>query len=178
MKILAFAASNSRKSINAKLIGYATSILEAEPGVEVETLDLNDYEMPLYSEERQEEGGIPEAAKEFFARIGQADALVISFAEHNGHYVAAYKNLFDWASRIDMRVYQDKPTVFFATSPGGGGGASVLAAAVHSAPFFGNDLKASLSVPSFYDNVNPATGAITNPDLDAEFRTALSTLTP
>ena len=104
MKILAFAATSSKHSINKQLIGYATQILEDTAGadVTVETIDLNDYEMPIYSIDRQNEDGIPQAAHDFFDKIGQADAVLISFAEHNGFYTAAYKNLFDWTSRIDM----------------------------------------------------------------------------
>ena len=178
MKILAFAASNSSQSINGKLIGYATRLLEEGlvPDAEVTVLDLNDYEMPIYSSDRQEADGIPQAAHDFFTAIGAADAVVASFAEHNGLYTAAYKNLFDWMSRIDMRVYQDTPVVFFATSPGGRGGKGVLQIAAASGQFFGYEVKASLSVPSFFENVNPADGTITNPELNAQFVAALETL--
>ena len=44
MKILAFAASNSTQSINRQLLGFATTLIE---GADIETLDINDYEMPL-----------------------------------------------------------------------------------------------------------------------------------
>jgi chromate reductase len=114
MKILAFAASSSSNSINKKLVTYAASLLN---NAEIEILDINDYEMPLYSEDKEEELGQPDAAKIFFKKIGAADALLISYAEHNGSYTAAYKNLFDWASRIEPKVYQGKPMVMLATSP-------------------------------------------------------------
>ncbi len=48
----------------------------------VETIDLNDYEMPIYSIDRQNDGGIPQLAHDFFDKIGEADAVLISFAEH------------------------------------------------------------------------------------------------
>jgi len=60
------------------------------------------------------------------AEVLKADALLISYAEHNGNYSAAYKNLYDWASRIDAKVFQGKPTVVLATSPGPGGRRSTL----------------------------------------------------
>ena len=178
MKILAFAATSSKHSINKQLIAAATRTLEATPGtdVTVETIDLNDYEMPIYSIDRQNEDGIPQLAHDFFDKIGQADAVLISFAEHNGFYTAAYKNLFDWTSRIDMAVYQNKPTVMLATSPGPSGGANVLRAAVESAPFFGNDVVASVSVPGFYDRFDASTQTLTDPDLDSQFRAALTAL--
>jgi NAD(P)H-dependent FMN reductase len=179
MKILAFAATSSKHSINKQLIGYATQILEAgsDQDVMVETIDLNDYEMPIYSIDRQNEGGIPQAAHDFFEKIGEADAVLISFAEHNGFYTAAYKNIFDWASRIDMRVYQDKPTVMLSTSPGPSGGANALRTAVGSAQFFGNDVIADLAVPSFYENFDTATASINNAAIDSALRTALAAFT-
>ena len=179
MNILTFAATSSTQSINKKLLEYATRVLETDLGDQVEfnNLDLNDLEMPIYSVDRETEGGVPQQAKDFFAAIGAADAIVISFAEHNGLYTAAYKNLFDWASRIDMRVYQDTPTVMLSTSVGGGGGANVLKTAVGSAGFFGNEVLASLAVPSFGENFDQETGTITDPELDAEFRAALAMIT-
>jgi NAD(P)H-dependent FMN reductase len=59
-------------------------------------LDLNDYEMPIYSIDRETEDGIPEEAQRFYDELGAVDAILISFAEHNGAYTAAYKNIFDW----------------------------------------------------------------------------------
>jgi chromate reductase, NAD(P)H dehydrogenase (quinone) len=178
MKILAFAATTSSQSINKQLVGYATRILEGGPidDVEIDTLDLRDHEMPIFSVDRQNDGGIPAAAQEFFDRIGASDAVVISFAEHNGFYTAAYKNVFDWASRIDIRVYQDKPAVLFATSPGPRGGANVLDTAVRSGQFFGYDVKASLSIPSFPQSFDTDAGTLTDPVLDEQFRAALATL--
>ena len=147
MKILAIGASNNSNSINRTLAVYAAGLVE---GAEVEVLDIQGYEMPLYSDEREQRFGQPLQARNFFKKIGGADALVISFAEHNGSYTAAWKNLFDWTSRIDIRVFQGKPTVYLATSPGPGGARSVLAAAEGSAPFFGADLVGSLSIPGFH----------------------------
>ncbi len=178
MKILAFAASTSSTSITRQLIDYAVRLIDCGlvEDAEVVTIDLNDYEMPIYSTDRQNEGGIPQAAQDFYDQIGAADAVLISFAEHNGFYTAAYKNIFDWASRIDMRVYQDKPAVLFSTSVGSGGGSNVLETAVMSGQFFGYDVAASLSIPSFNANFDIAAGSFTNDDLDAQFRTAVAAL--
>ncbi len=177
MKILAFAASNSSQSINRELITYTSRLLREGPGdVTVDTIDINDYEMPIYSIDRQNESGIPQQAHDFFDAISGADGLVISLAEHNGLYTAAYKNLFDWASRIDMRVYQDKPSVLLATSPGPGGGGNVLQTAVTSAPFFGNEVVASLSIPAFHDNFDTSAGSLSNPEYDDKLRAAIADL--
>ena len=173
MKVLAFAASSSSKSINKTLANYAASLVE---GAEFEMLDINDYEMPIFSQDREEELGQPQQAKDFFAKLGEADAIIISFAEHNGTYTAAYKNLFDWTSRIDMKVFQDKPVVYLATSPGPGGAQSVLAAATNSAQFFAADVRASLSIPSFYDNFDMESQQLTNTELDSALKAAVAKL--
>ncbi len=172
MKILAFAATNSRQSINKALLNYALTKLDDR----VEIIDLNDYELPIYSQERETELGHPELAKALFKKIGDADGLVISFAEHNGSYTAAYKNIFDWMSRIDMKVFQNKPAIYLAASPGPGGAMSVLTAAKASAPFFGADLKAAVSFPIFYDNYDDEKGEVTNSDLAIEISTAMAKL--
>ncbi|MBQ4811651.1 NAD(P)H-dependent oxidoreductase [Pseudoalteromonas luteoviolacea] len=174
MKVLAFAASNSRQSINQQLVKYAASKID---NAEVEILDLNDFEMPIYSSDRESEGGIPEQAQRFYDKIGAADVIIVSFAEHNGSYTAAYKNIFDWTSRIDMKVYQNTPMLLMATSPGPGGAQSVLGAAVNSAPYFAADVKANLSVPSFFDNFDVEAGKLTNDEIDAALENALKQLT-
>ncbi len=173
MKLLAFAASSSSKSINKQLATYAASLV---PNATVEILDINDYEMPLFSQDKEELLGQPEAAKSFFAKLGQADAIIISFAEHNGSYTAAYKNLFDWTSRIDQKLFQNKPMILLATSPGPGGAQTVLTAATGSAPYFAGDVKGSVSIPSFFDNFDGEKQVISNPAMLDELKSALAQL--
>lgn len=174
MKVVAYGASTSSTSINKALATYAAKQIG---GAEVTVLDINDYPVPMFSEDKEKEIGHAEGAKAFLDAIAQADALVISFAEHNGHYPAAYKNLFDWATRIDRSVFKDIPAVYLATSPGPGGASSVLAAAVGSASFFGGNVKDSISIPGFYDNFNVETGEVTNPEIAAKIKAAVAKLT-
>ncbi|MAZ87339.1 MAG: NADPH-dependent FMN reductase [Cellvibrionaceae bacterium] len=174
MKILAFAASNSRKSINKDLIKYAATLLDQH---DVEIIDINDYDMPIYSSDLEEAHGIPDAASSFLKKIEYADALLISYAEHNGNYTVAYKNLFDWASRADREVYQGKSIVMLSTSPGSGGAKSVLSLATESAHFFSGEVKASLSIPNFHDNFDKEKGELNNTDLVSELRAVLTSLT-
>ncbi len=175
MKVLAFAASSSNKSINKQLVSYAGSLL-ADENLQVEILDLNDYELPLFSEDREAELGQPQLAKDFLTKIGESDAVIISFAEHNGSYTVAYKNTFDWASRINPKVFQDKPMVFLATSPGPGGASSVLATATSSAPFFDGEVIASLSLPDFYENFDSEQGRITNDEINRQLISTVNKL--
>ncbi|MFA0086170.1 NADPH-dependent FMN reductase [Vibrio sp. E150_011] len=173
MKVIAFGASTSSTSINKSLATYAANQIE---GADVEVLDINQYEVPLFSEDKEKEIGQADGAKQFLEAIAQADALVISYAEHNGHFPAAYKNLFDWATRIEREVFAGKPAVYLSTSPGPGGAANVLAAALNSAPYFGGNVKASLSVPSFYDNFDVENGDVLNAEIKQQLQQAVATL--
>ena len=85
MKILVFAASNSHTSINKKLV---TSVSKYYKEVEdqKEIIDLNDYAMPIFSKQYEEQHGIPEKTSELVKKIEWADLLLISFAENNGNY--------------------------------------------------------------------------------------------
>ena len=89
-KILAFGASNSRNSINKMIANYAG--MQIEDSV-LELLDLNDFEMPIYSIDIEKEKGIPEAVNRFKSNIDKVDGIIISFAEHNGYYTAVFKNI-------------------------------------------------------------------------------------
>ncbi|MFK7852505.1 MAG: NADPH-dependent FMN reductase [Granulosicoccus sp.] len=172
MKVLAFAASNSRQSINKQLLTYAAAVLhsEAQKDVVVEILDLNDFEMPIYSIDRENQDGIPPLAHSFFNQIGAADALLIAYAEHNGSYSVAFKNIFDWASRIQAKVFQDKPTVLLSTSPGARGGARVLKLALEAAPHFAADVKGSISIPSFNAVFDAQTQSLSDPEWAEKLR--------
>ncbi|WP_217522687.1 NADPH-dependent FMN reductase [Vibrio metschnikovii] len=173
MKVIAFGASTSSQSINQALATYAAKQIE---GAQITVLNINDYSVPMFSEDREKELGQAEGAQAFLRDLAQADAFVISFAEHNGHYPAAYKNLFDWTTRIDRELFKGKPAVYLATSPGPGGAQSVLAAAVASAPFFGGNVKGSLSVPSFYDNFDLAAGEVTNSEIAEKIKATVALL--
>lgn len=174
MKILALGATNSVNSINKQLAHYAASLVQ---GAQINLIDLNDYELPLFGVEKETELGQPELAKALFEQIGQADALVISFAEYNGSYTAAYKNIFDWMSRIDQKVFQGKPMVMLSTSPGPDGAASVLQAASGSAPYFAGDVRGTFSLKSFYDNFDSNKDVkLTDPSLLNELKVVMSQL--
>ncbi|MFD2909905.1 NADPH-dependent FMN reductase [Flavobacterium ardleyense] len=157
-KIIAFGASSSKNSINKQLANYAAHQFE---NVEVELLDLNDYEMSVFSVDKQKVNGIPQLAHDFYAKLGSADLILISFAEHNGAYSSAFKNILDWASRINGNTFHDKPMFLLATSTGPRGGSTVLEIAKNRFPFQGGKVLSSFSLPTFQDNFDAEKG-ITN----------------
>ena len=148
-KIIAFAGSNSKESINKQLAAYASSLVS---NVEVNILDLNDFELPLFGVDLEKKNGFPDNAKKFLDLIKSSDGIILSLAEHNGAYSTAFKNIFDWMSRIDGKLWSNKPMLLMATSPGARGGASVLGIAKNRFPFMGGNIVSEFSLPSFGDN--------------------------
>ena len=55
-KIVAFGASSSSNSINKKLATYAAQQIKNS---NIKILDLNNFEMPIYSEDYERLNGIP-----------------------------------------------------------------------------------------------------------------------
>lgn len=148
-QVLVFAGSNSKESINKKLAIYASTFIKH---LKIKTLDLNDFELPIYSEQHQNDFGIPEKAIVFYNTIKQSEGIILSLAEHNGAYTAAFKNLFDWISVKDGKFWSDIPMLLMATSPGSRGGKSVLDIAKSRFPYMGGNIIDSFSLPSFGDN--------------------------
>jgi chromate reductase len=157
-KILAFAGSNSITSINKQLAIYAASLVDEKYDI----IDLNDYQLPIFSIEI-EANGFPKAALAFNELLHNYDGFVVSLAEHNGSYSAAFKNIFDWVSRIDRKVFKEKPVLLLATSPGARGGKSVLETAASQFPRMGAAVVETYSLPNFYDHFKK--DEIENPEL-------------
>lgn len=167
MKIITFAGSNSKNSINKKLATYVAHLFE---NATVDVLDLNDYALPVFGVDLEAEIGQPKLAKDFLDQLAMADIIVLSLAENNGNYSVAFKNIFDWASRQYKDVFQQKPMLLMATSPRGRGGASVLELAKENLPRYGANIKATFSLPSFNENFDVKKGMISNPDLDHQIK--------
>ncbi|MDM1495517.1 NAD(P)H-dependent oxidoreductase [Myroides odoratimimus] len=162
MNILAFAATNSSTSINLELVKSVTTQFE---GHNINILDINDYEMPIYSQDRNNQG-VPQQALDFNQAILNADAIIIGLAEHNGTFSTAFKNIFDWGSRVEKNFFQNKPIMLLSTSPGPRGGQSVMDNASSIFPYFGGNIKCQFSLPSFQDNFS--NGSINTPELASQ----------
>lgn len=144
--VLVFAGSNSKRSINKQLAVYTAGLL-TRTGYTV--VDLNDYPAPVFGVDLEAVAGIPDNIAEFNNLIENHDGFIVSLAEHNGSYAAVFKNLFDWLSRINAKVWRGKPMLLMSTSPGGRGGAGVLEAAQTRFPRNGGNIAGVFSLPDF-----------------------------
>lgn len=165
MKILAFAGSTSSTSINRELVKFVLKDFQDE---EINLIDLNDFDMSVFSVDREKKG-FPDEAHNFLKVIEECDVIICSLAEHNRSYSAAFKNVFDWASRINVKVFQNKPMLLMSTSPGGYGGGNVMNTAKTFFPQFAADIKDTFSLPKFYENFDFESGVI-NPEMLKELK--------
>lgn len=167
-QIIAFAGSNSSDSINKQLASYTASLVY---NAEHTVLDLNDYDLPIYSKDLEAKEGIPQNAIRFLDTLRQCDGIVISLAENNGAYSAVFKNLFDWLSRAEQKNWLNKPMLLMAATPGARGGQSVLQMALDRFPRHDAQIVGKFSLPSFEDNFSD--GKLINEELNNELLKAV-----
>ncbi len=125
-KILAFAGSARRDSLNKKLARVAADAARGA-GAEVTFMDLEDYPMPLYHGDLEERAGLPENCRRLKQLFAQHDALLLVSPENNASVTALMKTTLDWLSRQDgeqggLLPYRGKVAALLAASPGGFGG--------------------------------------------------------
>ena len=158
-KILAFAGSNSRQSINKKLLDFVVGKTMEQP---VETIDLNEYAMPVFDVDDEEENGYPLQANMLRNVIAMHDALLIAVNEHNGGPSVFFKNTIDWVSRLDRNFLKGKKILLMSTSTGRGGASLSLEYAKMVLPRFGAEIVDGFSVPSFNHNFDSEQNIITD----------------
>ena len=129
-RILAFAGSARRDSLNKKLIALAAQAAR-EAGAEVTLIDLDDYPMPVYHGDLEAAAGLPENAQRLRALFLQHDGLLIASPENNSSVSALLKNAIDWLSRSigdgkgvnsGLAPYRGKVAAIMAASPSPFGG--------------------------------------------------------
>jgi len=173
MNVLSIGGSNSRNSINKQLADYTAGLIK---GGNVTLYDISAVELPLYSIDKENEQGIPSEVFDFAKKIDSADLIVLSLAEHNGSFNVGFKNLIDWTSRIENRqIFNNKPMLLMATSPGPRGGIRVLESAKNLFPYSGGIIKATFSLPEFYKNFDALKG-ITNNDIKQQLHNIIQDL--
>ena len=125
-KILGFAGSTRKGSFNKKLIKVALDAAHVA-GAQVTFLDLRDIPMPLFDEDLEAEGGIPENVKKFRKLLMEHDGFLISCPEYNSSISGVLKNAIDWATRpipneALLACFAGKVVTLMSASPGALGG--------------------------------------------------------
>lgn len=172
-KILAFAGSNSSRSMNQALVQFAASQLQ---NLDAQILHLTDYPQPIYSEDLEREVGFSEALEQLYEQIRQADGLLIAVNEHNSGLSSFFKNVLDWLSRRDRKFLDEKPIVVLGTSPGGRGAISAIEYAAGTLPRFGAEVVSTFSLPRFSDAFSREEGRIVDPEAVSQLNSVLRQL--
>jgi len=126
-KILAFAGSARKDSLNKKLLKIAVEGAQAA-GADVTLVDLADFELPLFNQDLESDMGMPDIAGKFKRLMIAHDGFLIASPEYNSAFSPLLKNTIDWASRSEsddeppLMAYRGKTAAILATSPGGLGG--------------------------------------------------------
>lgn len=100
-------------------------------GAEAEMIDLDDYEMPIYDGDWEDEHDQPDTAVVLTERLRSFDGLIFVTPEHNGGPSALLKNTIDWITRVDRGAFKPLLIGLAAASPGRRGGVNGLAAMQH-----------------------------------------------
>ncbi len=127
-RILAFAGSARRESLNRKFLAHAVAVAR-EAGAEVTLLDLNDYSLPLYHGDLEDAEGLPANAVKLIALLAAHDGLLIASPEYNGMVTPLLKNTLDWCTRGEGDPFENKAAAVISASPGPFGGIRSLAMA-------------------------------------------------
>jgi len=97
-KILVFAGSARRESLNKKLARVAADAVRAAGG-EATFIDLDDYPIPIYHGDLEAREGMPENARKLRELFMEHDGLLIASPENNQSITSLLKNVLDWLSR-------------------------------------------------------------------------------
>lgn len=154
-RILAIGTTDHEKSINRSLADFAASLLNDS---EVEHIDMRKCDIPLFGTQRWDKEGVPEGAVEFRKVMEGFNGFIVSLAEHNGNYTAVFKNLIDWLSVQEGKVWQEKPVLLLSTSPGARGATTVLGIAENYFPHMGAKVSGAYSLGSYHDNFSEKDG--------------------
>lgn len=116
-RILAFSGSGRRESLNQKLL-VATVEATRAAGGDVTLISLNDYMMPLYHGDLEDERGMPENAVKLVDLIMKHQGLLIASPEYNSQMTPLLKNTIDWCTRGDENPFRGKVAAVVSASPG------------------------------------------------------------
>ena len=121
VRVLAFAASLSRGSVNRRLLGAAAEVARVG-GAEVDVAEFAEFDMPLFNRDVQEASGFPAGAQEMARRVLAADGMLIASPEYNYSLPGTLKNAIDWVSRMKPMPFRGRTALLLAASGGMVGG--------------------------------------------------------
>jgi NAD(P)H-dependent FMN reductase len=137
--IVTISGSSRKDSFNSKLKDIAAKIA-VELGANVTNLSLEDYDIPLYNQDREASEGTPADVLKLKSIFNAADGIIVVSPEYNSSISPLLKNTIDWISRkqedeTPMAGFRGKAALLLSASPGALGGMRGL---VHVRDILGN----------------------------------------
>ena len=114
-KILVFAGSARRDSLNKKLARVGAEAVRAAGG-EATFVDLDDYPIPVYHGDLEAKEGMPQNARKLRALFLAHEGLLIASPENNQSITSLLKNTIDWLSRVPQQPFSGKPVAMVGAS--------------------------------------------------------------
>ena len=121
MRVLAFAASLRRTSLNRKLIALAAEVARSA-GAEVDLAEFREFELPIYDGDLDASSGMPPGGAALKHRLEHTDAVIIATPEYNYSIAGPLKNAIDWVSRARPMPWRGKSIYLMSASPSPMGG--------------------------------------------------------
>ncbi len=120
ISVKVIAGSTRQGRFSDKAAAWIAEELKKQPGLDVEIIDLADYEMPFFNEPvspsyKQEPYKHPVVAA-FTNKIAEGDAFVLVTPEYNHSTSGVLKNAMDWV----YQEWNNKPIAFVSYGSVGG----------------------------------------------------------
>ena len=125
MKLLAFAASHRKDSINRKLARTAADMAEQKDAT-VDFAEYGDFDAPIYDDETFNDQAFPASVENFVTRLSAANGIILASPEYNWSFPGSLKNIIDWASVKKPNPFAKKTVLLLSASPSLRGGAQGL----------------------------------------------------
>lgn len=120
LKIKVIAGSTREGRFSDKAAAWMAEEVEKQANVDVEILDLRDYEMPFFNEaatpSSKKEPYKNEVVARFTQKIAEGDGFVIVTPEYNHGTSGVLKNAIDWV----YQEWNNKPVAFVSYGSVGG----------------------------------------------------------
>lgn len=121
IRVLVFAGSLRRGSLNERLADLAATVAEGKGGT-VDRAHMADFDCPSYDADVERADGVPAEAQRLRDRLVAADAFIIASPEYNASMPGCLKNAIDWASRIRPQPFNGRQGMLLSASPSMAGG--------------------------------------------------------
>jgi chromate reductase, NAD(P)H dehydrogenase (quinone) len=113
VNILAFSGSTRAQSLNTALLSIVASKISSAGGnVNVNQINLDDFEMPIFNVDLEARVGLPNSVERLQELIFCSNGIIVACPEYNGSITPLLKNSLDWCSRSSRTEY--KPSVFWS----------------------------------------------------------------